>query len=138
MKQQWVDVLLIITSLFGLAAGAKAETHRQTIVNIPFEFVAAGRTLPAGTYTVSRLSDDPRAGLSIVSDEQRSGVLVLASHFENRPADDTKIRLEHVGGMYFLRTIETLDGVYTLPLPPSSFLMTKSAHADGMSAAGTH
>lgn len=48
MKQQWANALLIITSLFGLAAGAKAETHREVKVNIPHEFVAAGRTLPAG------------------------------------------------------------------------------------------
>jgi len=138
MKQQWANVLLIITSLFGLAAGAKAETHREVIVNIPHEFVAAGRTLPPGTYTVSRISDDRLAGLSIVSHEQRSGVLVLANQFENRPAGDTKIRFELVGGMYFLRSIETLDGVYTLSLPSSALLMAKSAHTDGMSASGTH
>ena len=138
MKQQWANVLLIITSLFGLAAGAKAETHREIIVNIPNEFVVAGRTLPAGTYTVSRLSDDRLAGLSIASYEQRSGVLVLANHFENRLADDTKVGLERVGGMYFLRSIETLDGVYTFPLPHSALLTAKSAHTDNMSASGTH
>ena len=138
MKQQWANVLLVITSLFGLAAGAKAETHREVIVKIPHEFVVAGRTLPAGTYTVSRLSDDRLAGLSIASYEQRSGVLVLANQFENRPADDTKISLERVGGMYFLRSIETLEGVYTFPLPHSALLMAKSAHTDNMSASGTH
>jgi hypothetical protein len=138
MKQQWANVLLVITSLFGLAAGAKAETHREVIVKIPHEFVVAGRTLPAGTYTVSRLSDDRLAVLSIASYEQRSGVLVLANQFENRPADDTKISLERVGGMYFLRSIETLEGVYTFPLPHSALLMAKSAHTDNMSASGTH
>jgi hypothetical protein len=138
MKQQWANVLLVITSLFGLAAGAKAETHREVIVKIPYEFVVAGRTLPAGTYTVSRLSDDRLAVLSIASYEQRSGVLVLANQFENRPADDTKISLERVGGMYFLRSIETLEGVYTFPLPHSALLMAKSAHTDNMSASGTH
>lgn len=138
MKQQWANVLLIITSLFGLAAGAKAETHRELIVKIPYEFVVAGRTLPAGTYTVSRLSDDRLAGLSIASYEGRSSVVVLANRFEDRPADDTKVRLERVGGMYFLRSIETLDGVYTFPLPHSALLMAKSAHTDNMSASGTH
>lgn len=138
MKQQLANVLLIITSLFGLAAGAKAETHREVIVKIPYEFVVAGRTLPAGTYTVSRLSDDRLAGLSIASYEQRSGVVVLPNQFENRPADDTKISLEHLGGMYFLRSIETLDGVYTFPLPHSALLMAKSAQTDNMSASGTH
>jgi len=138
MKQQLANVLLIITSLFGLAAGAKAETHREIIVKLPYEFVVAGRTLPAGTYTVSRLSDDRLAGLSIVSQEQRSGVLVLANQFENRPGDDTKVLFERVGDMYFLSSIVTLDGVYTLPLPRSAVLMAKSRHTDGMSASGTH
>lgn len=58
MKQQFASVLTIIMSIFGLVAGAKAETHAEVNVNIPYEFVVAGRTLPAGTYTVSRLSDD--------------------------------------------------------------------------------
>jgi hypothetical protein len=138
MKQQLANVLLIITSLFGLAAGAKAETHHEVIVKIPYEFVVADRTLPAGMYTVSRLSDDRLSGLSIVSREQGSVVVVLANQFENRPADDTKIRFERVGGMYFLRSIATLDGVYTLPLPRSALLMAKSAYTDGMSASGTH
>ena len=138
MKQQLASALLIILGLFGLAVGAKAETHREVIVTIPYDFVAGGRTLPAGTYTVSRLSDDRLAGLSIVSQEQRSGVLVLANQFEDRTADDAKFRFERVGGMYFLRSIETLDGVYTLPLPRSAVLMAKSAQIDNMSASGTH
>ena len=138
MKQQLARVLLMIIGLFALVAGARAETHREVIVKIPYEFVAGGRTLPAGTYTVSRLSDDRLAGLSIVSREQRSGVLVLPNQFENRPADDTKISFERVGDMYFLRSIETLDGVYSLSLPRSALLMAKSAHTDGMSASGTH
>jgi hypothetical protein len=138
MKQQWANVLLIITDLFGLAAGAKAETHREVIVKIPHEVVAAGRTLPAGTYTVSRLSDDRLAGLSMVSQEQRAGVLVLANQFENLPAVDIKVRFELVGGTYFLHSIETVDGVYTLSLPRSFLLLAKSAHTDGMSASGTH
>ena len=138
MKQQLASALLIILSLFGLAAGAKAENHREVIVTIPYEFVVAGRTLPAGTYTVSRLSDDRLAGLSISSYEQRSGVLVLANQFENRPSGDTKILLERAGNMYYLSSIKTLDGVYTLPLPRSAVLMAKSAHTDGMSASGTH
>lgn len=138
MKQQWASVLLIIISLFGLAAGAKGETNRDVIVKIPYEFVVAGRALLAGTYTVSRVSDNRLAGLSIVSREQRSSVLVLPNRFESRPADDAEIRLEQVGGVYFLRSIETLDGVYTLPLPPSALLMAKSAHVNDISSSGTH
>ena len=138
MKQQWASVLLIITGLFGLAGGARAQTHREVVANIPYEFVVAGRTLPEGVYTVSRLSDDRLAGLSIFSYEQRSGILVTPNQFENRPSDDAKVSFERVGGMYFLRSIETRDGVYTLSLPRSAILMAKSAHTDGISASGAH
>ena len=138
MKHQWANVLLLVTSIFGLAAGAKAETHREVIVNIPHEFVVTGRTLPAGTYIVSRLSDDRLAGLSIASYEQRSGILVLANQFENHRTDDIKVSFERVGGMYFLRSIEAMDGVYTFPLPHSALLMAKSAQTNNMSASGTH
>lgn len=138
MKQQLARVLLIIIGLFGLAAGAKAQIHPEVIVNIPYEFVAGGRTLPAGKYTVSRLSDDRRAGLIIASYERRSGVFVQPNQFENRGAGDARVSFEHLGGMYFLRSIETSDGVYTLSLPRSAVLMAKSAHTDNMSASGTH
>jgi hypothetical protein len=84
------------------------------------------------------LSDDRRGSLNIVSYEQRASAVVLATQFENRPAEDAKILLEHVGGMYFLRAIETPDGVYTLSLPRSALLMAKSAQADGATASGTH
>src|SRR5579859_7302154 len=136
MKQQLASVLLIIISVFGLVAGAKAENHRQVIVKIPYEFVVAGRKLPAGTYTVSRLSDDPLAGLTIARREQRSDVLLLANHFDNRPADDSKVLFERIGDTYYLSSIELLDGVYTLSLPHSALLMAKSPHADGMTASG--
>ena len=128
MKHQWANVLLLVTSLFGLAAGAKAETHREVIVNIPYEFVVSGHTLPAGSYTVSRLSDDRLAGLSIASYEQRAGILVLANQFENHRTDDIKVSFERVGGMYFLRSIEAIDGVYTFPLPHSALLKIGRAH----------
>ena len=138
LKQQLASVLVISLNLCGLTVWAKAETHPEVIAKIPYEFVVAGRTLPAGTYTVSRLSDGRLAGLSIVSYEQQSGVYVRPNQFENRPAGDTKVSFERVGGMYFLRCIETLDGVYTLSLPRSAVLMAKSPHTDGMSASGTH
>lgn len=136
MKYQLGNALLILTSLFGLVVGASAETHREVIVKIPYEFAAGGRTLPAGTYTVSRLSDDRLDGLSIVSYEQRSGVLVLANQFENRPANEANVRFERVGDMYYLSSIETLDGVYTVSLPQPISVVARSKHGSGTSASG--
>jgi hypothetical protein len=137
MKYQLGNALLILTSLCGLVVGARAETHPEVIVTIPYEFVAGGRTLPAGRYTVSRLSDDRRSGLSIVSYEQRSGVFVLTNQFENQPADDAKVRFERVGDMYYLSAIETLDGVYTVPVSRSISVVAKSKQGGSVSASGT-
>jgi hypothetical protein len=136
MKYRLGNSLLILTSLCGLVMGARAETHREVVLNIPYEFVAGGRTLPAGMYTVSRLSDDRLAGLSIVSYEQRSGVLVLTNQFENRPREDAKVRFERVGDMYYLSSIQTLDGVYTISLPRSISVLARSKHGGGTSASG--
>jgi hypothetical protein len=136
MKYQLGNTLLILASLCGLVVGARAETHREVTVKIPYRFVAGGRTLPAGTYTVSRLSDDRLAGLSIVNYEERSGVLVLTNQFENRPADDAKVRFERVGDMYYLSSIQTLDGVYTVSLPHSISVLARSKHGGGTSASG--
>lgn len=136
MKYQLGNALLILTTLCGLVVGATAETHREVIVTIPYEFVAGGRTLPSGTYIVSRLSNDRLSGLSIASHEQRSGVLVLPNHFENRPGDDTKIRFERVGGMYYLNSIEIFDGVYTVSLPRSISMLARSKHSGSTSASG--
>ena len=137
MKYQLGNTLLILTSLCGLVVGARAETRPEVIVTIPYAFVAGGRTLPAGRYTVNRLSDDRRSGLSIVSYEQRSGVFVLTTQFENQPADDAKVRFERVGDMYYLSSIETLDGVYTVPVPRSISVVAKSKHGGSVSASGT-
>src|ERR1700739_2670082 len=136
MKYQLGSALLILISLCGLGVRARAETHPEVIVTIPYEFVAGGRTLPAGRYTVNRLSDDRRSGLSIVSYERRSGVFVLTSQFENQPADDAKVRFERVGDMYYLSSIETLDGVYTVSLPHSISVLARSKHGGGTSASG--
>jgi hypothetical protein len=136
MKYHLGNALLLLTSLCGLVVGAEAETHREVIVTIPYEFVAGGRTLPAGTYTVSRLSNDRLSGLSIVSYEQRSGVLVLTNQFENRPGNDAKVRFERVGDMYYLSSIETLDGVYTVSLPRSISVLARSKHGGSTSASG--
>jgi hypothetical protein len=40
-----------------LGVAAKAETPAEIVVTLPFGFVVDGKTLSAGTYIVSRLSD---------------------------------------------------------------------------------
>jgi hypothetical protein len=54
MTKHYASVLLALALLTGLGVSAAAE-EPEVIVTVPFSFVAAGRTLPAGRYIVSRL-----------------------------------------------------------------------------------
>ena len=55
MKKLLVRLLLTLVGVAGFTIPAKAEP--LVVVKIPFQFVAAGQTFPAGEYNVSRLND---------------------------------------------------------------------------------
>ena len=67
MKKWYSPVVLTVTCLLGLGMSARAQDVDKVTVNVPFEFVAGGQTLPAGTYTVSRVSDQTSSPLVIRS-----------------------------------------------------------------------
>ena len=56
MKKSSLSVVLTLTCLLGLGVGARAQDVNKIVSNVPFEFVAGGVTLPAGTYTLGGLS----------------------------------------------------------------------------------
>ena len=58
MKKLCLPILVTLVGFAGLSVAAKAQVVDQIVVTIPFEFVVAGTTLPAGTYRVNRLSED--------------------------------------------------------------------------------
>jgi hypothetical protein len=76
MKKKCASILLTFICLLGLSGAAKAEIRGQIRVTLPFEFVVDGKTLPAGTYTLSTFSDDKFAGLILSNHDHRIGVFV--------------------------------------------------------------
>jgi hypothetical protein len=65
-------------------------------VKVPFEFVAGGTTLPAGTYTVGRLSVDAYSTIAIRSFD--NGAFVFAIAVDRDPTGQPKLSFELVGG----------------------------------------
>lgn len=122
MKKHYAGILLTLVSLVSLGVGAEGQDRREVVVTVPYEFVAGGTTLPAGAYTVSRVNDQ-KAVLSISSYGTRSGVFVVASEFEYHPVENPKLVFEQVGGQYFLSKIQTLSGIYDLPVPRPAIMM---------------
>jgi hypothetical protein len=137
MKKYYASTLLTLICFIGLGVGARAEEKREVIVTVPYEFVAGGKTLPAGTYAVSRASAQ-RKELSISSYENRSSVFITPIEFEDQLAGSSKVTFEQVGDLRFLSKIETLDGVYTLAVPRSVNMVASGKQQQGMSASGTH
>jgi hypothetical protein len=122
MKKSYLTVVLTLTCLLGLGISARAQDADKIAVNVPFEFVAGGETLPAGTYSVSRVS--PEATPALVIRSYDNSVFLLPIAFDGAPADHAELSFEHIGDKYFLSKVETLAGVYTIGTPRA---MTKVA-----------
>src|SRR6202035_3551511 len=106
MKTFKVRFLSAFFALAALAVSARSQAVDKLIVNIPHDFVAAGKTLPAGTYKVNRLSDFDINQLSLTSFENGNGVFLLSNEVSTTREDKPALTFERVGDQYFLSKIE--------------------------------
>src|SRR4029453_415652 len=116
MKKLCLRIAVALVSFAGLGITAKAQVVDQIVVTIPFEFVVAGKTLPAGTYRVNRVSDDRWAGLILSSFENRASAKFLPKKGKSPPAEKAHVSFETAGDEHFLSRIETADNVFTIPV----------------------
>src|ERR1700746_3190360 len=114
MRTHCLRILIALIGVAGLGMAAKAQVD-QIVVNIPYEFVVAGTTLPPGTYRVDRLSSTDSAALILSSVESSARVMVHSTAVERTQADKPKVSFEQVDGQHFLSEIETADHVFTIP-----------------------
>jgi hypothetical protein len=90
--------LLLVTAL------AYAETVNMK-VNIPFNFVVGGATLPSGEYTVQGLGNSGNA-ISIRKLDQTAKSLTLAIRCESsKTPEQSKLVFHRYGDRYFLAKI---------------------------------
>jgi hypothetical protein len=117
MKTFKVRFLSAFFALAALAVAARSQDLDKLIVNIPHDFVAAGKTLPAGTYEVLRVNDFNNRELSLTSFENRDGVLLVSTVVSSTNEDKPAITFERVGDQYFLSKIETASHIFTIAVP---------------------
>ena len=122
MKEKYTSILLALIGILGMGTAAKAEIRGALKVTVPFEFVVDGRTLPAGTYTVSRLANDKHDGLILSNYESQTSVFVLPVGVERASADKPEVSFQRVGEQLFLSSIRTLQDVYDIEVPRSAML----------------
>jgi hypothetical protein len=135
MKKSYLTIVLTLTSLLGLGISARALDAGGVAVTVPFEFVVAGsKTMPAGTYSIERVSPDSRSGLIIRS--YKNGALLLPVAVDGPFAEQAKLNFEHVGDKYFLSKVATPAGVYTIETPGRITKLAKSKDHGTASSSG--
>jgi hypothetical protein len=136
MKKSYLTAVLTLTCLLGVGISARAQDTEGVRVNVPFEFVAGGTTLPAGTYSVGRLSGDAHSGIAIRG--YGNGAFVLPMVVDGTPAEQPKLSFEHVGDKYFLSEVDTPGGVYSFTLPRAMVELVQVKDQGTVSSSGAN
>ena len=117
--KKYARAIATVTFLFGIGVAAKARAQDNIIVTLPFGFVAGEKTLPAGTYKVSRFSNDPSGPLIFMNYDKDISVFVLPAANAGNSADKPHLTFEQVGDEHFLNTIHSSLGTYYIPVSHS-------------------
>jgi hypothetical protein len=120
--KKYAKVIAAVAFVFGLSVAANAEIRRELVVTLPFGFVAGGKTLPAGKYTVSRLSLEPFDVLQLTSIVNGASVFVHPVEMEEAANYKPSLSFHKVGDRNFLSAIETADYVYNFSVSRSAVL----------------
>jgi len=134
MKKSYLVAILGLVCVFGLGLSARAQDE-QVVAKVPFDFVAGGKAMQAGTYNVSRMVGPQRELVVRGSD---NSAFVLPMVFDDVASDHAGLGFEHAGDTYFLSKVETLEGVYTVgtPRPLTKVAQMKDNHT--MSSSGSN
>ena len=137
MRKHYFRILFALIGVAGLGIAAKGQAVDQIVVNIPYEFTVAGKTLPAGTYRLNRLSTiDPGALLLSNVKNGSNAIFRSTTQAENNSTDKVFIGFEQVGKQYFLNKIATNEHVFTISVSRSQLLEAAAKPASGGSASG--
>jgi len=107
MQKKKTFAVLMVVGLFVLLTTPLCAQSTRITADIPFEFVVAGKTLPAGEYEVYGVSDS-RSILritSLITGHRESVVFMSASRSFETNDQETKLTFNRYGTHYFLSRI---------------------------------
>ena len=104
MKRQAYTMIALLVLVGSMAVAAQAQTvgGRQLIANIPFQFNAGNKTLPAGEYSVRQVNPDSDCGVLLLSsrDGNASAMIQVVSVIGKAP-ETAKLTFHRYGNKYF-------------------------------------
>jgi len=137
MKKQYLAVLFTLICVLGLGLSARAQEQDTVVTNVPFDFIAGGKVLPAGTYRVSRVdSTSGSRELEISSYDTRASVFVIPTLFDDVQSGKAQLNFEHLEGAYFLNAIKTPIGTYAIDIPPAAIKLAQTQQPSGSHSGG--
>jgi hypothetical protein len=137
MRNQYLRIFCALFAVAFLGMAAHGQTVDQLEVKIPFEFVAGGKTLPAGNYTVSRLMPSSLGVLVLTSYENRASVFVIPTQSEAGPFDKVYVTFERVGDQRLLKFVQTGEHLFSVPLSRKAIMEAALKSSGGSSAPGS-
>jgi hypothetical protein len=135
IMKKFVLSALTITCLFALTTGLRADDS-AIVAHVDQEFVAAGKTFPAGTYKFAPESVGSR--FLTIRNLEGDSAFVLPMIFDGAAPQHAHLTLQQMGGVNYLSEIATPLGVYTLAQPRALNKLAKAKNHDAMSASGTN
>jgi hypothetical protein len=105
MKRLLLTPVLFVSALALTCVGAQAQSETATI---PFDFMANGKRMPPGDYTVSRLSNSVTKMYKMVENETHQAVLLNGViNMQNKDGAAKLVFRQTGGGLYLT---EVWDG----------------------------
>jgi hypothetical protein len=98
-------VMAAVMALTAMAATRVAQAQEAMAVNVPFDFVAGSKTLPAGEYTVKISA--PTHSMILISrkDATTSAFISTNAAVSNMPQSESKLVFNRYGDRYFLSQV---------------------------------
>src|SRR5215470_19721321 len=116
MKRNYLRMFVVSFGAAVLAAAGFAADLDRLVVDIPYDFVVNGKTLPAGKYNVSRATDNNPRILSISGVENHAAAVALSTDMEQARNSRPGITLRRTGEQTVLTKIQTGEQVFTFPV----------------------
>ena len=136
MRKYFVRIATAVFAFAILAIAAKAQAVDQLVIQVPYEFVVGGKTLPAGMYRVNRINAFNERELELSNFENRVSVIVLSSEVENTPAEKPAFSFEQIGGQRVLSKITTAQHVFEIPISKNEILLAAAKSRQGSAGSG--
>jgi hypothetical protein len=98
-----VRTQILALAMLALVAWVPNSVKAQSRLDVPFNFVVAGKTLPAGTYSITQ---NKAIGLVTLQGEGQSVSWMADSNGPALQAAKGSLTFDHIDGAYYLRVMQ--------------------------------